>query len=104
MSIDVELARQQWVEGDRRLRELSRDPTVGDRVYAEVEAVTAELRRRVGATFTLAELAAEYDRSDAWVPDAVAERVEHASWVRTATVAADAAFQLYSRGATDYAP
>jgi hypothetical protein len=73
-------------------------------MHAEVEAVTAELRRRVGTTFTLAELATAYERSDDWVAEAIGERVEHASWARTATLAADAAFHVYSRGATDYVP
>jgi hypothetical protein len=104
MPIDVDLARQEWVEGYRRLPELTRDPVSSERIHAEIEAVTAELRRRVGATFTLAELAAAYAHSDDWVADAIGERVEHRSWLRTATVAADAAFHLYSRGATDYVP
>jgi hypothetical protein len=104
MPIDLELARQEWAQGYRRLRELSSDPIASDRVHAEVEVVTDELRRRVGATFTLAELAAAYERSDDWVPQAIGEHVEHSTWARTATLAADAAFHLYSRGATDYAP
>ena len=38
-------------------------------VREQVETVTAELRRRVGGSFTLTELAAVYADSDRWTPD-----------------------------------
>jgi hypothetical protein len=63
-----------------------------------------ELRRRVGGTFTLAELAAEYARADRWVLEAVAERASVPGWPRTLAVVEGAAFHLYSRGAVDYSP
>jgi hypothetical protein len=104
MPVDVQLARQEWEEGYRRLRDLERDPAASNRLHAEVDAVLAELRRRVGATFDLAQLARAYAGADEWARDAIEEGVEHAGWVRTASLAADAAFHLYARGATDYRP
>jgi len=101
MSVDVELARQQWADGYRRLRTLAGDPTASDRVHADLDVVTAELRRRVGGTYTLAELAEAYGRSDDWVREAIEER---AGIARSPSLAADAAFHLYARGAMDYAP
>jgi hypothetical protein len=101
VSIDVELARQQWADGFRRLREVAGDARASDRVHSDVEAVTAELRRRLGGTYTLAELADAYARSDDWVREAIEER---AGVARSASVAGDAAFHLYARGAVDYAP
>jgi hypothetical protein len=103
-AVDVELARQQWESGNRRLEEARVDRAAYARLYAQVEVVTAELRRRVGQTFTLAELAAAYARADDWTREALTEaRPENAPPPDIAT-AADAAFHLYSRGATDYSP
>ncbi len=73
-------------------------------LYRQLDAVTEELRRRVGATFTLAELAEAYAESERWVLQAVEERAPSRGWARTATLAADAAFHAYSRGAQDYEP
>jgi hypothetical protein len=65
---------------------------------------TEELRKRVGETFTLAELADAYGTSDEWLREAVEERVEAPGWQRHLSVVQDAAFHLYARGATDYTP
>jgi len=99
MSVDVELARQEWAQGYRRLREQSGE--AAERLHADVEAVTAELRRRLGGVYTLDELAAAYARSDEWVREAIEDRVAVA---RSASLAGDAAFHLYARGAVDYSP
>jgi hypothetical protein len=104
VSADVELARRQWDEAHRRVRELAGDPVAFERVLREIDAVTVELRKRVGATFSLADLAEAYDDAERWSRDAIEERVEHSTWPRTASLAADAAFHLYARGATDYHP
>ena len=66
--------------------------------------VTDELRKRVGSTFTLRELADEYGRADAWARDAVAERARLPGWPRRSAIVEGAAFHLYSRGAVDYEP
>src|SRR2546430_2178706 len=60
VSVDVELARRQWEEAQRRVDAAAREPVAQERLHREIEAVSEELRRRVGATFTLAELAAVY--------------------------------------------
>ena len=73
------------------------------RLNLQLDAVTMELRRRVGGTFTLRELAAEYARADAWTRSALAERAAP-GWPRTLSLVEGAAFHLYSRGAADYAP
>lgn len=102
--MDVELARRQWDDAHRRVLELAADPVAYERVLGEVEAVTVELRKRVGATFSLTDLARAYDEADRWSRDAIEERVEHPTWPRTASLASDAAFHLYARGASDYRP
>lgn len=104
MDATVEVARQQWEEG---YRALAPDPGSGDideRVLEQIEVVTLELRRRMGGSFSLAELAWLYDGSSRWTHEAIAERCGRPGWVRSATSAADAAFHLFSRGARDYRP
>jgi len=101
----VELARQHWAEGYRALvRAKGPEPRLHARLVEQVEVVTTELRRRIGKSFTLAELAAAYARADRWARDAVEERAGSADWMSSATTAADAAFHLYARGARDYRP
>jgi hypothetical protein len=100
----VELARRQWQEGSRRFEEESQNPARQEVLLLALEAVTDELRKRVGQTFTLDELAREYARADDWVRDAVAEHARFPGWVRHLTTLQDAAFHLYARGATDFAP
>ena len=80
------------------------DPSLHARMAGQVEVVTAELRRRIGKSFTLAELAGVYEHSDRWSREAVAEQSSGALWARSLTMATDAAFHLYSRGARDYRP
>ena len=104
MAADVESARRDWEDGYRRLVAVTNDPTASDRLHQQVDAIVAELRKRVGATFTLAQLADAYAASEKWLREAVAEHAPVADWPRTITVAGDAAFHLYARGALDYAP
>ena len=104
MSVDVESARRDWAEGHRRLEAEAANPERYERLAEQVEAVTAELRRRVGQTFTLAELAEAYREADSWAREAVADSASSPGWPRTVAIAGDAAFHLYARGAIDYVP
>ena len=90
MTVDVITARHDWEQGYRRLLAEARDPVSAERLHAQVNAITAELRRRVGATFTLRQLTEAYADSD--------------RWARTLSLVGDAAFHLYARGAVDYTP
>ena len=100
----MELARQQWLEGARRLESARGDPRRYARLNEDVQVVTAELRRRVGQTFTLAELAHVYEGAEDWARALLEEaRLEDAPPPDAAT-AADAAFHAHSRGAADYSP
>lgn len=96
-------ARLEWEDAHRRLVEAAHDAKREDALRLQLEAVTGELRRRVGGTFTLRELADEYARSDVWVRDALAE-LAAPGWVRAQAIVEGAAFHLYSRGALDYEP
>jgi hypothetical protein len=100
----VRAARQHWEEGNRRLEATSSDPELYLRLLAQLEVATDELRKRVGETFTLAQLAEMYPASDQWLREAVEERAGTPGWQRQLSVIQDAAFHHYARGATDYEP
>lgn len=102
-SAAVETARQEWEEGHRRFREEARDPRRGRWLLAYLEQITAELRKRIGTTFTLAELTDAYAGVEDWAREALAESGAP-GWPRDVTLVADEAFHLYARGATDYKP
>jgi hypothetical protein len=100
----LDAARQQWEEGNRRLESQSSDPQAYLHLLDQLEVATGELRKRVGETFTLAELAEAYGASDHWLREAVEERAHAPGWQRQLSVVQDAAFHLYARGASDYTP
>ena len=100
----VEHVRQEWEDANRRLEVAARDRAGYERLLEQVDAVTSELRRRVGQVFTLQELAAAYSGAERWSREAIAEHAPHAGWARTLTIAEGAAFHLYARGASDYRP
>ena len=103
MAAVLEHARQEWQEGYRRLQGLAGDASLYRRLLEQLDAVTDELRRRVGQTFTLTELAYAYAGADAWSWEVLARQARPGDLTYAATVE-DAAFHLYSRGAVDYTP
>jgi hypothetical protein len=98
----LEAVRQQWEEGSRRFDVAARDPVLRPRLLAQLELVTDELRKRMGQTFSLDELAETYAGADGWVREILEERAAAPGWVRTVTLVQDTAFHLYQRGAVDY--
>ena len=97
MAYALENALFQWEEGERRLREVPGAERA--RLEPEVAAVLEELRRRLGSSFSLAELADVYGAEVDWAM-AVARGGSagtDAAWV------VDAAFNRYAREAMDYA-
>ena len=86
MSTAVASARLAWEEGNRRFEEAVRDPAARDRLYAQVEVVSEELRKRLGSIFTLEELAHAYLSAEHWARQAVAERAPTPGWPRTAAL------------------
>ena len=96
----VAAARFAWDEGLSRLVQPA-PPAVARARRRIMEAVDDELRRRVGRTFSLRDLARVYDGASAWYLD-LAARVaprEPAAW--DPSVALDAAFADYARQAGD---
>jgi hypothetical protein len=103
VSADLESARLEWEHAYRDFVEVARDPALEERVRHQLDVISAELRRRVGGTFTLRELADQYAGADRWAHDVLAEQAAP-GWPRTLALVEGAAFFLYSRGAADYQP
>lgn len=96
---EIAAARFAWEDGLRRLAE---DTSATHALRSELAfAVTDELRRRLGVTFRVADLAVEYRTASSWY-FAVAARVapnEPEAW--DPAVALDAGFGRMARMATD---
>jgi hypothetical protein len=101
---DVEIARQQWQSAARRLEGLRRDPRLYHRLHEQVDTLTAELRRRLGQTFTLRQLVDAYRRAESWTMDTIETRDSGPGWERETALVTDVAFHFYARGASDYQP
>src|SRR4051795_3946958 len=97
MASAVENALYQWREGERRIANTP-EPAQAD-LQAAAESVVEALRRRLGWSFVVNELASLYGEDTDWA-------LEIARRNRAGTDAAsvvDAAFALYVREAKDFA-
>ncbi|CAB4701026.1 MAG: hypothetical protein F2663_06735 [Actinobacteria bacterium] len=102
--MDIDLARQQWDDGLRRVESTRANRTRYWLLHGQVDAVTSALRQRLGATYTLHELAEEYGAADRWARDVVDSIDPEAPPAADVGTVTDAAFHLYARGAQDYHP
>jgi hypothetical protein len=101
VSYPLENALFQWEEGWRGLEELHQDGRAYRRAGRVVAAIQDELRRRIGPTFSAAELADLYGAGTDWCLETAlqADPTPEAE----PQMLADAAFWLYLRGARDFA-
>src|SRR5262249_36907502 len=94
-AVPVRLTRQHWEDGHRRFARQREDARLYRQLLGYVEAVGDELRRRVGSTFALAELADCYRGAEHWAREAIEERAAEPGWPRWIATAVDEAFYLY---------
>jgi hypothetical protein len=104
MSRLIETTIFQWEEGYRKLQAARSDPDVYRVVGRVVVAVEDELRKRLGSSFSIEELAILYREDSDWGLE-VAMRTVHPgqSPLWDSSTAVDAAFYLYMREARDFA-
>ena len=96
------LVREEWEEGDRRLEDERDDRRRYDRRLEQVAIIVDELRKQVGQTYSLEELAVAYRDAERWAREAVEERAPSPGWPRDLALVLAAAFYAYQRGALDY--
>ena len=99
---EIVLLQQEWEEGEHALESERHDRSRYTRLLEQVEVVTDELRKRVGQTYTLDELAAAYRGGERWAREVVEERAPSPGWPRDLALVLAAAFYTYQRGAVDY--
>lgn len=92
MAYPVENATFQWDEGARRLRDLE-DDRERQRFERRIGNVLDDLRRRLGSSFTVEELADLYGTDTSWAE----EHVGAETWL------IEAAFHRYVRESANYA-
>jgi len=101
--VELELARHQWADGRRALERSRSDRARYDTLSSGVEVVQHELSRRLGQVFTMNELTDCYAASDRWVLELIHDAFPDDSPAESSLIA-NAAFDLYARRASDYAP
>ncbi len=100
----VVVARQEWEQGTRRLEASRDDPHRYRQLVELLELVYDELRKQVGQTYSLGELATVYGDAERWAREVLDERAQFSGWHRDLTTVLAAAFDAYQRGAVDYEP
>jgi hypothetical protein len=103
MADSVELARREWDEAHRRLEAERADARRYRQRLTQLELVLDGLRRRVGGTYSLADLAAAYRDAERWARELIEERAPAPGWPADLALVVAAAFHVYQRGASDYA-
>jgi hypothetical protein len=103
VSFAVENAVLQWEEGYRRLQEARSEGAAFRALGRGVVAVEDELRRRLGSSFTIAELASLYREGAEWALDLAMSAGPGARPSIDSGAIVDAAFYLYMREASDFA-
>ena len=102
MNASVELVRTEWDDGRRLLEQARNQPRRYEQLLTQVNLVADELRKRVGQSYTLTELAGAYHEAEPWARELIAERAATPGWPRDLSLVVAAAFHSYQRGATDY--
>jgi hypothetical protein len=102
--VALDTVRQEWDEANRRFEEAARDANLEPRLLEQLDVVLDELRKRVGQSFSLDDLADAYAAADRWAAEAVEERAAAPGWPRHLADVQGAAFHIYQRGAVDYVP
>jgi hypothetical protein len=99
----VENAVLQWEEGYRALQGARSDPAAYRAIGRGVLAVQDALRKRLGSSFSVEELASLYrDQSD-WALELAMQKLPDDGRLSDTSTIVDAAFYLYMREAADFA-
>jgi hypothetical protein len=103
VSYSVESAVLQWEEGYRRLNAARSEPAAHRALGRAVVAIEDELRKRLGSTFSIRELAALYREDGDWGLELAIDTLPGRSELWDSSTVVDAAFYLYMREAADFA-
>ncbi len=91
-----------WEVGADRILRYSDDSQKRTLLEGIVERIMYELEKRLGQTFSTAELVKEWRESDAWCTEIVHEAAPGSPWAWNLDVVQCAAFYRFSTRALDY--
>ena len=97
-------ARADWAAGERRLAAARQDPTRVATLDRLVDEIRRELVRRVGRTYSLAELVSAYEAAGPWTRDLAQRLAPGQAWAHDLSLIADPVFAAAARGARDWKP
>jgi hypothetical protein len=101
--LSVQLAREDWRAGERFVERVLADPRRAPVVRSVMLELERELRRRLGQTYTLADLVRVYQDADRWGRAAAQRAAPEVGWVQDSAFA-DAACARAARNARDWTP
>ena len=93
----------QWEEGYRKLQAARSDPQAYRTLGRLVVMVEDELRKRLGSSFSIDELACLYREDTDWPLELTTRVVPEQGPFPDSSIVVDAAFYLYMREAVDFA-
>ncbi len=99
--MSFENAIYQWQQGERRLHSAPRERAA--QLERVIDALVAELRRRLGGRFSSQELVDLYGEGTGWGLQLAMNVAPADPWAWEAGIVIDAAFGRYLREASDYA-
>jgi hypothetical protein len=103
MNYAVDNAVFQWEDGFRKLQAARSDPLLHRALARAVVAVQDQLRKHLGSSFSVDELASLYSENPDWGFDLVIQSAPEDIRAWDTSTAVDAAFYLYMREAMDFA-
>jgi DNA-binding transcriptional regulator YdaS (Cro superfamily) len=99
--VSFENAIYQWQQGERRLQKAA--PERVQMLERVIDAIVAELRRRLGGRFSAEELVNLYGAGTSWCLQVAMKVAPSDAWAWESALVADTAFGRYLREASDYA-
>jgi hypothetical protein len=93
----------QWEEGYLKLQAAQSEPRLYQSLGRAVVAIEDELRKRLGSTFSIKELADLYRADSDWGLELTMLTLPERSDLWDSSTIVDAAFYLYMREASDFA-
>jgi hypothetical protein len=101
--LSAQLAREDWRAGERFVERVLADPRRAPVARSVMLELERELRRRLGQTYTLAELTRVYQDADRWGRAAAQRAAPEVGWVQDSAFG-DAACARAARNARDWTP
>jgi len=99
---DSEHARRTWEVGEDRVERFTSDSKRRAVLERVIDAILYDLEKRIGQSFSSAELARAWERADDWCQEIAHSVAPDQPWAWNMDLVQAAAFHRFSRRAYDY--